>query len=58
LSEQKLAQLTMGVLKCPASFLPVRLLPQRGMAWGVGFVIHGEYTWQEIAGQGHRVTIK
>ena len=33
-------------------FLPVMSLPQRGAAWGVGFVIHGGGAWRNIAGQG------
>jgi len=33
-------------------FLPVMSLPQRGAAWGVGFVIHGGGARRNIAGKG------
>ena len=33
-------------------FLPAMSLPQRGAAWGMEFVIHGEGAWRNIAGQG------
>ena len=34
-------------------FFPVRFLPRGGgAAWGMGFVIHGEGVWRNIAGQG------
>ena len=33
-------------------FLVVRFLPQEWVAWHVGFVIHGEGAWRNIAGQG------
>ncbi len=30
-----------GLVKQPASFLVVRLIPQEGALWGMGFKIHG-----------------
>ncbi len=35
----------------PDSFLVVRLMPQEGAAWGMGFEIHGWREWQKMAGQ-------
>ena len=52
----KIAVLTTGVIKCPASFLAVRLMPQKVMAWGMRFVIHGG--GQKMAGKGNSFPIK
>ena len=41
----------MGVVNCPASFLPVMFLLQGGVAWGMEFVIHGGGVWRNITGQ-------
>ncbi len=47
----KIAILTTGLVKQPDSFLVVRLMPQEGAAWGMGFEIHGWREWQKMAGQ-------
>ncbi len=38
--------------------LIVRLMLQEGAAWSMGFEIHGQGEWQNMAGQGQRVPNK
>jgi hypothetical protein len=40
-ANKEVEKLTTGVVNCPASFLPVRLLLLEGVAWGMGFVMYG-----------------
>ena len=38
--------------------MAVRLLPEEGAAWGMGFEIHGQGDWQKMAGQEQHVPVK
>ena len=57
----KIVILTTGMAISPAHFVVVvvvRLNPQEGMAWVVGFVIKGRGGLHQIAGQGWQVSTR